>query len=369
MKVLYIYDSLTIWGGIERILVDKMNYLVSHYGYEVYIVTSDQGDHPVPYEIDDRVHHEDLGVKLFTRYRYRILRRFFEYCRLFWRYCHRLKNAIDRINPDIVVCTTTAHFKTLMWLSRERPIVIESHVNFPHADSLLKRFMIRWELYWMSRAGVIVTLTERDAENWRRICSRVCVIPNMVHLNNTGQYSQGQNKKALFLGRYSRQKGLADMIEIWALVNRLYPDWQLNLYGHGDEEEELKNQVAETGANVVIHKPTNDIFSQYVDSSLFLLTSHVEPFGLVIVEAMSCGLPVVAFDCPYGPASIITDGQDGFLIANRDKQLFAKRVCQLIEDNGMLQKMGQQAILSAERFAADKIMPQWRQLFESLVAR
>ena len=99
---------------------------------------------------------------------------------------------------------------------------------------------------------------------------------------------------------------------------------------------------------------------------MLLLTSVYEPFGLVMPEAMSCGLPVVAFDCPYGPADIITDGVDGFLIKNRDVKAFADRVCQLIEDKELRQRMGQTAIQSAQRYAPERIMPLWKELFESL---
>jgi glycosyltransferase involved in cell wall biosynthesis len=101
---------------------------------------------------------------------------------------------------------------------------------------------------------------------------------------------------------------------------------------------------------------------------MLLLTSKFEPFGLVLPEAMSCGLPVVAFDCPYGPADIITDGEDGFLIKNRDVRAFADRVCQLIENPQLRKEMGQHAIASSQRYSANRIMPQWKQLFESMAS-
>ena len=81
---------------------------------------------------------------------------------------------------------------------------------------------------------------------------------------------------------------------------------------------------------------------------------------------MSCGLPVVSFDCPYGPADIIADGVDGFLIKNRNIQEFADRVCQLIEDKELRIQMGQAAIKSSQRYRADNIMPKWKELFENL---
>jgi glycosyltransferase involved in cell wall biosynthesis len=118
--------------------------------------------------------------------------------------------------------------------------------------------------------------------------------------------------------------------------------------------------------NIHVHQPESSIFQRYIESSMLLLTSLYEPFGLVLPEAMSCGLPVVAFDCPYGPADIITDGVDGFLIKNRDVDAFADRVCQLIESEDLRRRMGKQGVVSSQRYRADRIMPMWDHLFQEL---
>ena len=99
-----------------------------------------------------------------------------------------------------------------------------------------------------------------------------------------------------------------------------------------------------------------------------MLTSRFEPFGLVLPEAMSCGLPVVAYDCPYGPADIITDGKDGFLIKNRNVDEFAEKVCALIENRELRKVMGQAGILSSQRYDASFIMPKWKDFFEQLIS-
>jgi glycosyltransferase involved in cell wall biosynthesis len=96
---------------------------------------------------------------------------------------------------------------------------------------------------------------------------------------------------------------------------------------------------------------------------MLLLTSVYEPFGLVLPEAMSCGLPVVSFDCPFGPSDIITDGEDGFLIANRSVSDFADKVCLLIEQPDRRRAMGKAGIASAQRYHASRIMPQWQAFF------
>ena len=96
------------------------------------------------------------------------------------------------------------------------------------------------------------------------------------------------------------------------------------------------------------------------------MTSRYEPFGLVLPEAMSCGLPVVAFDCPYGPADIVTDGVDGFLIKNRNIEEYADKVCILIEHEDLRRRFGKAGVLSSQRYRADNVMPQWVSLFNQL---
>jgi len=100
---------------------------------------------------------------------------------------------------------------------------------------------------------------------------------------------------------------------------------------------------------------------------MLLLTSVHEPFGLVLPEAMSCGLPVVSFDCPYGPADIISDGVDGFLVKDRNIRVFADRVCLLIENEELRVRMGREGITSSQRYKTGVIMPLWNSLFERLL--
>ena len=143
-------------------------------------------------------------------------------------------------------------------------------------------------------------------------------------------------------------------------------DWRLDLYGEGADLQENRNMIPQ-GKHVYPHAQTIDILDRYKESSILILTSIYEPFGLVMPEAMSCGIPVVAFDCPYGPSEIITDGKDGFLVNCYDVEAFADKVSLLIENASLRKKMGQDAIQSARRFREQKIIPQWVNLFGNLM--
>ena len=219
---------------------------------------------------------------------------------------------------------------------------------------------------YVSHFDCLVALNQADADDWAKFV-KTRVICNIVHLNE-GAISDLHEKKVICVGRYTMQKGIPDLFKVWDLVYRRHPDWHLYIYGEVDEEYDFACKEAQRlGNNIHVNRSTNRIFDEYRENSIFVLTSIYEPFGLVMPEAMSCGLPVVAFDCPYGPANIISDGEDGFLIKGRDIQSFADHLCLLIEDEKLRCQMRKKAIASSQKYSADIIMPEWRALFESFL--
>ena len=371
MRILYIFRSLAVWGGIERVLVEKMNYLSSVYGYEVYMITSDQGNHPTPYNLEDKVHIEDLNIRFHQQYQYNIFKRKWVARKLKHIYEQRLSERIRQIQPDIMVCTTADHIDSLVKLKGTIPLIVESHSiclrTIEDGRCWLQR---KWRkhhyLKALSKVDALVALTEGDANEWRKVHSHVIIIPNIVHLNK-GAVSTLENKRAIWVGRFVYQKRPMEMVRIWEKIQPLFPDWQLDMYGEGEQLHELEDKVRSSDMNIVIHQPTEQIFYCYRESSLLVSTSLFEPFGLVIPEAMSCGLPVVAYDCPYGPADIITDGMDGFLVKNHDVDSFADRICFLIESQELRLKVGKSAIRTSYRYEWNKIIPHWIKLFSEMI--
>lgn len=371
MRIMYVTDALAVWGGMERVLSDKMNYLVREYGYEVYVVTADQGGHPIPFPLDNRIHVKDLNIRFHQQYQYSGLKRILKYRELEQLFRNRLKSYITEIKPDVISCIRDGYASAVLSMKMPIPVIFESHAMYRDVafenSTLLHRFITYWKRRKLRTLDRLVTLTQGDAEDWKRVCQRVCVIPNVVHLNDSGNYSQCNLKKAIFVGRFDVQKDFGTMLKVWALVQQRHPGWILNVYGNGELKQNFEKLVAKQNLNVEIHPAVPDIMEKYKESSMLLMSSLYEPFGLVLVEAMSCGLPVVAFNCPYGPADIIKDGTDGFLVEDRNIEAFADRVRQLMENDDLRQQMGKLAILSAQRYKAETIMPQWKYLFTNLV--
>ena len=367
MRILYTYRSLAVWGGVERILIDKMNYLVAQKEYDVYMLTTCQGNHPVPYSLDSQVHFADLGIQFHKQYQYRGIRRLIDVYKRTKLFERRFKEKIQKIHPNIIICTTADPVYSIVKVKGNIPLIVESH-------SICHRTFLVYGLYQrlravllrkgLQRASCIVALTEGDAIEWRKVHSHVEVIPNMVHLNKFGLSSLSA-KRVIFVGRFDYQKQPMEAIKIWQMVYPKHPDWHLDIYGEGEQKVELELAAKKLNMNIHINEPVSDIFECYRKSSILISTSLFEPFGLVIPEAMSCGLPVIAYDCPYGPSAIITSETDGFLIKANDVVTFANRVNQLIDNESLRAQMGHAASLPSYRFSTDIIMYNWISLFST----
>lgn len=372
MGIAYVTDAFAVWGGMERVLADKMNALAGQYGWEVTLITTNQGEHQLTYGLNPNVMHIDLGVRLHQEYQFRGLRKFLKRRELKQILKTRLKRAIEDIKPDLIVCVKLDFVPVLVDLKVEIPLIVESH-TLCHSEKMDEVGMLRRLYIWslkrsIRKADAVVALTEGDANDWKAYNDNVHVIQNIVTLNESGFYTSCKQKSVIYVGRFSKQKDIDSLLRIWEIIHQQHPDWQLDIYGEGELKDYYLSIIQKMNANIHVYEPTANIMEVYREHSILLLTSKYEPFGLVLPEAMSCGLPVVAFDCPYGPADIITDEVDGYLIEDRDVELFAQRVGQLISDYYLRVQMGKAGIASSKRYRSEVVMPQWVKLFEQLVS-
>ena len=372
MRILYVTDAFATWGGMERVLTDKMNDLVAHFDYEIHLLTINQGSHKVPYHLLPNIRFSDLQIRMHQQYDYHGIWRIIKRNKLLKLLKSRMETTIHEIKPDIIICVKVDFVGVLLHVKGCIPLVVESHTlcksETIDGSGWLRRFHVHFLKRNIRKADTVIALTKGDTEDWQKINPSTFVIPNVVHLNESGKISSCQETSVMFVGRFSSQKDIQSLLSIWNLVNKKHPNWQLRIYGDGELKEHYMPIIQGMDANIRVFPPTPDIMEKFLDNSILLLTSLYEPFGLVLPEAMSCGLPVVAFDCPYGPADIITDGVDGFLIKNRDIKAFADRVSQLIESHELRLRMGRAGIASSKRYRSEIIMPQWVTLFKQIVS-
>lgn len=376
MKIVYVYKALALWGGIERILIDKMNFLSEQYQYDVYIITTCQGMHPIPYKLSSKVTHIDLGIRFHTKYQYSYPQRLWISHNMNKIFKEKLKSQINKIKPDIIVTIADMYVDIITSLFPQIPIIVESHSMKSHTaivenqrNNMIRNFIRYKYLQSIKKATKLVTLTKGDAIEWN-LPKKTEIIPNCIHNNN--QYlSNCENKKVIFAGRFAYQKGIDYAIEAWKIVHQKHPDWNLHIYGEGELKDKYQRIIETENLNncIISHEPVSNIFEVYAESSMLLLTSRYEPFGLVIGEAMTCGIPCISFDCPYGPKAIITDNEDGLLAEDKNIIDLSNKINYLIENEEIRKKMGKKAKENIQRFYPDKIMPIWKQLFENLTKK
>ena len=218
-----------------------------------------------------------------------------------------------------------------------------------------------------------VTLTERDAEAWREMLPggpRVISVPNAVPDTGDG-VSPLTDRVVLAAGRLTKQKGFKRLIPVWAQVAAAHPDWTLRIFGHGYQEDKLRELVAEHGVgdSVQLMGHTSRLHDEMRRASVFVMPSRFEGFPMILLEAMSCGLPPVVYDFPNGARELVTDGVNGRLVPNGDGDGLARALAQLMEDDELRRKLANQARAVVDDYTLEHVAARWDEIFTDLVAR
>jgi glycosyltransferase involved in cell wall biosynthesis len=371
-------------GGIARVTVIKSNYWVRK-GNHVSIVVTDQTEDGSYYQLDSSVkvivlpyHFENLHETSFYK------RQFIRMEKL-KGFKKDLEKILMQTKYDIVVSTMTSEFKFLYEIYDGSKKIVECHFNHDHellkAKSFGLSFIYRF-LYWVKikhndrlvdRYDAFVCLTHEDAQIWKRKINKtnIFVIPNMLSFES-GNVDFSQKKKIVIaVGRLDAQKGFDRLIEIWCKIVPSFPDWTLYIYGDGRDKELLKKMINDKGISESAHiyPAIKDINGKYKEATIQTFTSRYEGFGLVILEANSCGVPTVSYTCKCGPKDIIKDGKNGFLVEEGDQNTFAKKLTELMSSPTLTRQMGQRAMDMSKEYSLEKIMNKWKTLFGQLLDR
>lgn len=376
MRLIYFIPLLSTVGGQERTLTDKANYLASK-GHDVLFVTYEH-EGALAYELDPAVRHVDVSCHSFSLYAYPFWRRPWEMMMLKRRFRKVMKDVLTDFHPDVIVIAipnTENFICDVLSVADGIPVVIESHLA--QGYQVIKRGLTEKLMYFIwnpikaiKHSSLLIALTEGDAACWKKFqVGNVRVIPNPVILYNDHISSKEKEQgRIICVGRFTPQKRFDRLIEAFSLIADKYPTWHVDIYGDGEDKEKLQKQILEKNLThrIILNPPTKDIYSEYLKSQFFVLSSDFEGFGLVIVEAMACGLPVVATDCPYGPSEIVEDGVTGVLSKMEVTDLAAK-IEWMITHETERQSMGQTAHQVVAKYRKEIIMKEWENAYLSVI--
>ena len=367
-------------AGIERILTCKMNYLAEHTTHQILLTTYEQQGEPISFPLSDKIVHRPFNVPMAERKGHSFLGWIKDNLLARHAFKRDFSQVLKELQPDIVISTCYAFPVLDIIIDSSRRIgaktIMESHVQgetvsmtkYIYNPTLRKLFAF-WDRHIMkslAHCDCIATLTQGDVAYWTKYTPCIKVIPNMltVEPKHVTDYSV---KRVICAGRYAPQKGYDLLIKAWREVSRHFNDWHLYIFGNGSREP-YQTLVNRYGLNENVHlmEATPHIVEEFARSSIYVMSSRFEGFGLVLAEAMACGLPCVSFDCPHGPRDIIHNGEDGSLVENGNIEALAKALERLMADTNLRQTMGKHAAKSILRYRPEPIMEQWKQLFTDI---
>lgn len=362
MKLCFFIDDITHTGGIERVISLLCGqFVISYQDLDIEIVSQFRSCKALAYDFSGvtitYLSNKDYDAKPHSIQRMlRILSNLFNVRR------HFKKN-----NYDLIIGQSYPN-NILLYLAGVdmSKVVAAEHVYYDYYGNVLKR--LRLHIYRKCCKVVVLTTRDKDCYDKHFNYNHTCVIPNPVVLTETFK-SPLDSKVAISVGRIQFQKGFDTLVEVFKRVHMKHPDWTVNIYGDGNLRSELEQHISKAGLNGVINLMghSSEIYKKLREASFYIMSSRFEGFPMVLIEAQSQGLPIVSFDCPNGPSDIITNGENGILVENQNKDALYEGICYMIEHPEERKAMGKKALENVNQYSTLVICNMWYKLFREIL--
>jgi glycosyltransferase involved in cell wall biosynthesis len=369
-KISFIIHSLSI-GGAERVVANLSRYWAEIMGWEVSVLTLTDASSDF-YTLSPKVERIALGVAAQSG-------SLFQAIRANIRRITMLRSILRRLAPDVTigVMSYSNVLAILSSIGLPHRVIASEHIHPPMLPLGAVWSRLRYLTY--PRADYVAALTEETAR-WIEInCpgSKVTVIPNPVPWPLDSYEPQlrpddvvlSSKKVLLAMGRLAPQKGFDLLLDAFSSLSDRFPEWDLVIAGEGPEHPGLEAQRAALRLNDRVHLPgrIGNAADWYERADLYVMSSRFEGFGLTLAEAMSYECPVVSFDCPSGPADIITQGIDGLLVPiSQGSEGLANSMATLMMDEVRRNILGKRGTEARERFSLSSITVIWERLFNDV---
>lgn len=379
MKIIYCTHSTYNPGGMERVLYNKVKFLVEQIGWDVTVVTTDQHGRPSFYPFPKDVRMIDLGINYSEDNVKGAFGKISGYLRKVIKHKKLLKELLVNEKADIVVSLYPSESSFIPDIKDGSKKVLEIHYckffRLQYGRKGLLGAIDRWRTWQderiVRRFDRFVVLTNEDRSYWGNI-PNIEVIPNAA-MFVAEKYSDVSAKRVIAVGRLDYQKGFDRLIKAWEIIQKSgkYNDWVLDIFGQGEWKDMLQTMINEKSldTSTFINKPTKNIGEEYANSAILVMSSNYEGFPMVMIEAMACGLPVVAFDFKCGPKDIICEGENGLIIPNGDIKALAEGIIKLMEDTNCRKRMSANARKIVDTYSEKTVMNKWMGLFNNLTGK
>lgn len=384
MKLAFLCNNMKSTNGVERVLSQRLSLLADSGEFDVYLITYNQYGAPFSFPISDNVHHIDLATRYIERCSYHGLYQYLDRYVSKRRCTGAIRDCLYKLNPDVITCMDMEimDLNVVLALKIDATKVVECHcglsayygnlyrINNPYKRNKNRRLKDKI-VRAVSMFDKIIVLTEKEKKEWL-LGDKVICIPNMLATCPPKMFERNLlHKRVISVGRYAYQKGYDLLIDAWNKVNKKHADWSLHIYGShdgdfGDYKRLIKKINYYDIANVYLHETISDVVSEYANADIYVMSSRYESFGLVLIEAMSCGLPVISFGCKYGPCDIIDDGRNGIIVPQENVDKMSDAICSLIENENKRILMSKNAIVAANNYMPEKIIYKWHGFYRSL---
>lgn len=378
INLLYMVPSMYNPGGMERILTDKINFLVENCNYNITIVTTDQSSKPFFFRLSEKVCVVNFDLNFNDVFTFGYYKKFIETNRKLKKYKILLLELINTNKIDICISTGGKELEFFQTLNISSKKILEIHFSkyfrkqfiTSRNSSLISKIIgeIRtWQLMQQTKKlDKVIVITKSDEYEWKKTHQNITQIYNFTSISSDTNINYN-NKVVIAVGRLDAQKGFDLLIDSWALAKSDLGSWQLHIYGQGEWKEMLENKIIENHLekNIFLKGVTTDIKAKFEESSFFVFTSRYEGFGLVLAEAMSLGLPAISFNCEQGPSEILNE-KSGFLVELYDIEKFSEYLILLTANATLREQMGIEAKKVSLKFSQNEIMKQWDNLLNTL---
>jgi glycosyltransferase involved in cell wall biosynthesis len=363
VKLLVFIASLQC-GGAERVSVTLCNHWAKR-GWDVTLATFDDGTDPPFFPLAPGVRHLTLGLqRRSTGIVHSVINNL--------RRVPRLRSLVAEERPECILSFIDGTNVLVLLAARGTgiPVVVSERVDPSQHSIPLPWRILRHMTYPSARAIAVQTrsIEARFPASWR---GRIVVIPNPVPEvppnSEEAPRAAAARRSIVGLGRLERQKGFDLLIRAFASIATTRPEWDLTILGDGRERGALAAEISRLGLSGRIALPGRepDALGALRRADLFVLSSRYEGFPNALCEAMACGLPVIAFDCPSGPADIVRDGVDGLLVPAENVTALAAAMSALTGDAERRRALGAHAPAVAARFSVERIAAQWERVLKA----